>query len=64
MDQREADFQRAASAMEKQPQCEFACAILIDSQARLLLQQRDNIPGIMFPGKVGLFGGSREGNET
>jgi 8-oxo-dGTP diphosphatase len=27
-------------------------------------QQRDDVPGILHPGKVGLFGGHREGNET
>lgn len=29
-----------------------------------MLQQRDDIPGILHPGKVGLFGGHREGNEA
>jgi 8-oxo-dGTP diphosphatase len=43
---------------------EVASAILIDTFGRFLLQQRDNIPGIYQPGKVGLFGGHREGNET
>ena len=43
---------------------EFASAILIDTQGRLLFQQRDDVPGIRYPGKVGLFGGHREGNET
>jgi 8-oxo-dGTP diphosphatase len=43
---------------------EIACAILIDSHGRFLLQQRDDIVGIIHPGKVGLFGGHREGNET
>jgi 8-oxo-dGTP pyrophosphatase MutT (NUDIX family) len=43
---------------------EIACAILIDTLGRLLLQQRDDIPGIMFPGWIGLFGGHREGTET
>jgi len=28
------------------------------------LQQRDDVPGILWPGRVGLFGGHREGNET
>ena len=43
---------------------EVACAIIIDTRGRFLLQQRDNIPGILQPGKVGLFGGHREGGET
>jgi 8-oxo-dGTP pyrophosphatase MutT (NUDIX family) len=43
---------------------EIACAILVDTFERLLLQRRDDIPGILFPGKIGLFGGHREGNET
>jgi 8-oxo-dGTP pyrophosphatase MutT (NUDIX family) len=43
---------------------EFAAAILIDTQRRLLFQQRDNTPGILYPGWVGLFGGHREGNES
>ena len=43
---------------------EVAAAILIDSAGRMLLQQRDNIPGILYPGMVGLFGGHREGTET
>lgn len=43
---------------------EFAAAILIDTQGRLLLQQRDNVPGIRYPGRIGLFGGHREGDET
>jgi 8-oxo-dGTP diphosphatase len=34
---------------------EFACAVLIDIQDRFLLQQRDDIPGILFPGRVGLI---------
>jgi 8-oxo-dGTP diphosphatase len=43
---------------------EFACAILIDTLGRLLLQRRDDIPGILFPGRIGIFGGHREDNET
>ena len=46
------------------PHREFASAILIDTEGRLLFQQRDNTPGIRFPDKVGLFGGHREHNET
>jgi 8-oxo-dGTP pyrophosphatase MutT (NUDIX family) len=43
---------------------EVACAILIDTFGRLLFQQRDDIPGILHPGKVGFFGGHREGKES
>jgi 8-oxo-dGTP diphosphatase len=43
---------------------EVACAIIIGSCRRFLLQQRDDVPGILCPGMVGLFGGHREGNET
>lgn len=43
---------------------EVACAILIDTRGRFLLQQRDDFVGILHPGKVGLFGGHREGDET
>jgi 8-oxo-dGTP diphosphatase len=43
---------------------EIASAILIDPLGRFILQQRDDIPDIYQPGKVGLFGGHREGDET
>src|SRR5262245_3750230 len=43
---------------------EVAAALIIDNRGRFLLQQRDNVPGILFPGKIGLFGGHREGNES
>ena len=43
---------------------EIAGAIIIDTLGRFLLQQRDNVVGIVHPGKVGLFGGHREGDET
>jgi 8-oxo-dGTP diphosphatase len=43
---------------------EIACAILIDSGSRFLLQQRDDVAGILHPGKVTLFGGHREGRES
>jgi 8-oxo-dGTP pyrophosphatase MutT (NUDIX family) len=43
---------------------EVACAIILDVEGRLLLQQRDDVVGILQPGKVTLFGGHREGNET
>lgn len=43
---------------------EIACAVLIDTQGRFLFQQRDDVPGIVHPGKIGLFGGHREAGET
>jgi len=50
--------------MDTNPHREIACAILVDTSGRFLLQQRDNVPGIVYPGKIGLFGGHREGTET
>jgi 8-oxo-dGTP diphosphatase len=43
---------------------EIAPTITIDVLGRLLLQQRDEIPNILYPGAIGLFGGHREGDET
>jgi 8-oxo-dGTP diphosphatase len=43
---------------------EIAAAVVFDTAGNLLLQLRDDIPGILYPGKVGLFGGHREGDET
>ncbi len=43
---------------------DFASAVLIDTQGRFLLQQRDNNPNILHPGMIGLFGGHREEGET
>ena len=42
----------------------IGCAVLLDMQGRLLLQQRDDIPGILQPGKISLFGGHCETGET
>jgi 8-oxo-dGTP diphosphatase len=39
-------------------------AILLDEQGCFLFQQRDDVPGIVAPGKIGLFGGHREGDEA
>jgi 8-oxo-dGTP diphosphatase len=50
--------------MNAAPYREIACAIVIDTAGRFLLQQRDDIPGILHPGKITLFGGHREGCET
>jgi 8-oxo-dGTP diphosphatase len=41
-----------------------AQAILLDTDGRLLLQLRDNIAHIRNPGKISLFGGGCEGNES
>ena len=43
---------------------ESAAAILLDEDGRLLMQLRDNVPDIREPGKIGLFGGRREGDES
>ncbi len=39
-------------------------AILVDRAGRYLLQRRDDIPGIWFPGHWGFFGGTVEHGET
>lgn len=41
-----------------------SCAIIVGTCGRLLLQQRDDIPGIIHPGLIGLFGGHREPGEA
>jgi 8-oxo-dGTP pyrophosphatase MutT (NUDIX family) len=41
-----------------------SCAIIVGTCGRLLLQQRDDIPGIIHPGLIGLFGGHREAGEA
>jgi 8-oxo-dGTP diphosphatase len=43
---------------------EIAPTVIFDDCGRLLLQLRDDIPGILYPGVIGLFGGHREGDET
>jgi 8-oxo-dGTP diphosphatase len=43
---------------------EVASAVLIDILGRFLFQRRDDVPGILSPGKVGLFGGHCETGET
>jgi 8-oxo-dGTP diphosphatase len=50
--------------MSEQRIREIACALIIDDRGRFLLQQRDDIRGILHPGKISLFGGHREGRET
>jgi len=41
----------------------FAGALLFDTDGNLLLQQRDDKPGILHPGRIGLFGGHQEPGE-
>jgi 8-oxo-dGTP pyrophosphatase MutT (NUDIX family) len=41
-----------------------AAVILTDETGRYFVQCRDDIPGIFYPGYVGLFGGAREAGET
>ena len=57
-------MQAADPPMSASRRREFACAILIDTFDRFLLQQRDDVPGVFQRGKIGLFGGHREGDET
>ena len=47
-----------------EPYREVAAAILIGTCGRLLFQQRDDLPGLLYAGLIGLFGGHREGNES
>jgi 8-oxo-dGTP pyrophosphatase MutT (NUDIX family) len=46
------------------PTREIAIAIILDTRGRFLLQRRDDICGIVHPGKVSLFGGHRETGES
>ncbi|RTL50783.1 MAG: NUDIX domain-containing protein [Bradyrhizobiaceae bacterium] len=46
------------------PPRRIGCAVLIDTSGNLLLQQRDDIPNILQPGKISLFGGHCEDGET
>lgn len=41
-----------------------ASAVLIGDCGRLLFQQRDAIPHILYPGMIGLFGGHIDDGET
>ena len=47
-----------------EPYREIAAAIVVGTCGRLLFQKRDEIPGLLYAGMVGLFGGHREGDET
>jgi 8-oxo-dGTP pyrophosphatase MutT (NUDIX family) len=42
----------------------FAGALLFDTDGNLLLQRRDNKSGILHPGRIGLFGGHQEADES
>lgn len=46
------------------PKGEGTSAILVSTDGRLLLQLRDNLPHVSDPGRIGLFGGGREGDES
>lgn len=46
------------------PDRHIAIAIVLDTTSRYLFQRRDNIPGIVYPGRLSLFGGHRESDET
>ena len=48
----------------REPYREVAAAILVGTCGHLCLQLRDDIPGILYPGQIGLFGGHREAGET
>lgn len=41
----------------------FAAALLVDEQGRYLMQIRDDVPHILHPGALGLFGGAIEPGE-
>lgn len=47
-----------------EPYREVAAAIVIGTCGRYLYQQRDDIPGLLYAGMLGLFGGHRENGET
>lgn len=53
----------ASTAARPEAAREVSCAILIGTCGRLLLQQRDDVPHIIHPGMIGLFGGHRDPGE-
>jgi 8-oxo-dGTP pyrophosphatase MutT (NUDIX family) len=55
---------RHVTAVIREPYREVAAAILVGTCGRLLLQRRDDIPGLLYAGQIGLFGGHREDGET
>jgi 8-oxo-dGTP pyrophosphatase MutT (NUDIX family) len=46
------------------PPIGYASLLLVDQAGRYLMQLRDDIPGILYPGCWGLFGGGIEPGET
>jgi 8-oxo-dGTP diphosphatase len=46
------------------PDRHIALAVVLDTTGRYLFQRRDNIQGIVYPGRLSLFGGHREASET
>jgi 8-oxo-dGTP diphosphatase len=46
------------------PHRAIAAAVVVDTAGDLLLQLRDDRPDIIYPGRIGLFGGHREGDES
>ncbi|WP_249164628.1 NUDIX domain-containing protein [Bradyrhizobium jicamae] len=46
------------------PDRHIAIAVVVATDGRYLFQRRDDIPGIAYPGKLSLFGGHREADET
>jgi len=46
------------------PDRHIAIAVVLDTTGRYLFQRRDDIPGIAYPGRLSLFGGHRESDET
>ena len=43
---------------------QWAGGLIVTNDGRLVLQQREDKPGITLPGKVAMFGGTVEPNET
>ena len=50
--------------VEKRETSIGAHAILVNSENKVILQQRDETPGIMYPGRISMFGGTLEKGET
>jgi 8-oxo-dGTP pyrophosphatase MutT (NUDIX family) len=46
------------------PDRHIALAVVLDTAGRYLFQRRDDIPDIVYPGRLSLFGGHREPGET
>lgn len=42
----------------------FAGALLFDTDGNFLFQRRDDKPGILHPGRIGMFGGHQESGES